>query len=635
MAGGGSRVTGARDRRALTLAALLCAALVAVTWMGSAQAGADWDPAAVQAARPNGKDKKKSEARKSKELLKLKRAGCSPYRAITQRKYSSDVRRAAKRWKLPVFQFSTRLKPPVKWETLDPFHSRSFRQNLHGFTWIDTLLYEYRRTEDRATLRMARDLALDWIESNPRRFRPGRKGFAWHPKVVAERAGYLGFLARTAACKGMLKAKQARLMVRSLKAHAQYLANAQQHQVSNFGLFQDLGLLILSKYLVYEKDAAKWRKLALRRFPETLRGRLSPENVWLEHSTQYQFLAIRLLRDFLRYSPGKQRDPALSETLAAMKAAANWFVKPGGRYALLGDTQIGTAPEWGYNAGADPQGLKAFPESGFAMVRRNASYLATTSGFFNLTHKHADELDFDLVDNGVQVVSGPGNYGYDRYAEFRDYQLASHSHSVLVVDGQSFPLDPAQAHGSAIRATGQGAGWHAIEGTNPLVAELGVAHSRLFLYRPGSTLVVVDRVRADAPHRYGRLFQLGADLQAAALSPGTLQLTGPDFAGGLHDEAAASGEALRVMVRGRRTPLQGYVFPGFRQLVPRWSVEFASNAEDADYITTFSLAGPRRSGEVLVADGTRTQVELTAPGGSTERLSVIRSGRRLSVSRPP
>lgn len=587
---------------------------------------------AAEAAKPKGEGGK---GRNANELGKLERAGCSPYMVIEKRKYSMTQRRNARHWKFEVFHFKTRLKPPIKWDTLDPHQSRSFRQNLHGFTWIDALLYDYRRTGDEDTLRRARDLALDWIESNPKRFRPGRKGFAWHPKTAADRVGYLGFLTRAAACEGLLNQTQARVLVSSLVAHGEYLADAKEHEASNFGLFQDLGLLIVSEYIEFEKESASWRKLAVRRFPDTLQGRLSPENVWLEHSTQYQFLAIRLLRDFIKYRPGKQRDPALSATLAAMRGATNWFVKPGGQYALLGDTQIADAPTWGYSKGASPQGLKAFPDSGFAMVRNGGSYLATTSSFFNTTHKHADELDFDLFDRGVQIVNGPGNYGYDREEEFRDYQLSSNSHSVLVVDGQSFSLDPTNVHGSAIRATGRGAGWYAIEGTNPLLSGQGVSHSRLFLYKPGATLVVVDRVRAAAPHTYRRYFQLGSEIQAQPVSAGMLGLTGPGFAGGLHDEAAASREALRVMVRGRRTPLQGVVFPGFRQLVPRWSVELASNDEDADYITTFTLAGARRSGRVLLANGTETRVELNASSRSTERISVTRRGGGLSVSELP
>jgi hypothetical protein len=609
----------------------VCCAL-AIVVVGAAPAAAADPGTRAQAAKPKGKGGKGKGkgGRKGKELGQLKRAGCTPYRAIQQRKHTTAVRRAARRWKFEVFHFKTRLKPPVKWDTLDPYKSRSFRQNLHGLTWIDTLLYAYKRTGDRESLRRALDLALDWVKSNPRRFRPGRQGFAWHPKAAADRAGYLGFVARTAACEGLLNAKQARLLMRSLKAHGRYLASDSQHQASNFGLFQDLGLLILSKYLSFKKESTKWRKTAVRRFPETLRGRLSSENVWLEHSSQYQFLAVRLLRDFIKYRPGKKRDPGLSDTLAEMRAATGWFVKPDRSYALLGDTEIAGAPEWGYNVDATYDGLGAFDESGFAFVRRRGSYLATTSSFFNTTHKHADELDFDLFDRGRRIVHGPGNYGYDRSAAFRTYQLSSQAHSVLIADGQSFPIQP-PFHGSGIRATGQGAGWFAIDGVNPLLAPQGVAHSRLFLYRPGQVLVVVDRVRANRLHRYQRFFQLGPDIQIQGRGPGELGLSAEGFRGALQDSAAAGGSATRTLVRGRYEPLQGLAFPGFRQAVPRWSVEYSSLAEDADYVTVFTLDGATLRGQLEPAGGNQTRVTLSR-GSSSQTLSVTRSGRRLSVA---
>ena len=628
MRAGGRTASGSRPRTAIAIAGALCLALTcALAAATPAVVTADGGDQA-RAAKPKDNEAK---GRKGKELRQLKRAGCTPYRAIQQRKYASKVQRAARRWKFEIFHFKTRLKPPIKWETLDPHKSRSFRQNLHGFIWMDTLLYAYRRTGDETSLRRALDLALDWVKSNPRRFRPGRKGFAWHPKAVADRAGYFGFLTRTAGCKGLLNAKQARLMVRSLKTHGQYLANAQQHQASNFGLFQDLGLLILSEYLPFEKESTSWRKLAVRRFPETLRGRLSSENVWLEHSTQYQFLAVRLLRDFIKYRPGKERDPVLSDTLAAMRAATSWFVKPDGGYALLGDTQVGEAPEWGYNKGTPPDGLKTFRESGFAMVRRGGSYLGTTSGFFNLTHKHADELDFDLFDRGLQIINGPGNYGYDREEAYRDYQLSSPSHSVLIADGQSFAVEPQNVYGSGITATGQGSGWFAIHGTNPLLSHQGVGHTRLFLYRPGHTLIVVDRVRAPAPHTYHRFFQLGSNVQVQGRGPGELGLTGPGFTGALYDDAAQKGDAGRALVRGRQVPLQGFVFPGFRQAVPRWSVEYVTTAADADFITTFTLDGATQ--RARLTDSTREHfgIHLDDSNGPDSAISVTRSGDQLSV----
>ena len=617
------------------LIAVVCCALAGALW--AAPASARGGDRATPAAKPKGgkkgkggKGKKPQGGHEGRAVGELKRTGCPTYRAITERKYSSKVRQAARRWRFEVFHFNVRLKPPIDWAQ-NPFGSRSYRQNLHGLIWIDTLLYSYMRTGDEGLLRQARDIALDWIKSNPRQFRPGLRGFAWHPKAAADRAGYLGFLTGEAGCRGLLNTKQARLMVRSLNAHGRYLANAAQHQESNFGLFQDLGLLLVSQYLPFEREAERWRKLAVRRFPETLMGRLSPEWVWREHSTQYQFLAIELLRDFLKYKPGK-RDPALADTLARMRDATGWFVDPEGEYALLGDTQFAKAPEWGYNKGGSykSQGLKAFRESGFAMVRQGGSYLATTAGFFNTTHKHADELDFELYDRGMKVVNGPGNYGYDREEQYRDYQLSGQSHSVLLVDGQSFPIEAENAHGSAIQATGNGSGWFAIEGTNPLTELQGVSHARLFLYKPGDALVVVDRLRADAPHAYQRFFQLGPDLEIEGLSPGTLGLTGPGFSGGLYERAAATGGASRTVIKGRPTPLQGFTFPGFRQAVPRWSIEYGSLAADANYITVFTLNGATQSGTVSVPAPGTTEVVLTR-GGSSQTITVKRSGSRLTL----
>jgi Heparinase II/III-like protein/Heparinase II/III N-terminus len=619
------------------VAVVLCCVLAGALFTASASAGDVADSAAA-AAKPKGgkmgkggKGKKPKGGREGRAAGELKRTGCPTYRAITERKYSSKVRQAARRWKFEVFHFNVRLKPPIDWAQ-NPFGSRSYRQNLHGWIWIDTLLYSYMRTGDEGLLRQARDIALDWIKSNPRQFRPGLRGFAWHPKAAADRAGYLGFLTGEAGCKGLLNRKQAQLMVRSLNAHGRYLANAAEHQDSNFGLFQDLGLLLVSQYLPFEREAERWRKLAVRRFPETLMGRLSPEWVWREHSTQYQFLAIELLRDFLKYKSGEQRDPALVDTLARMRDATGWFVDPERQYALLGDTQFAKAPEWGYNKGGSykSQGLKAFRESGFAMVRQGGSYLATTAGFFNTTHKHSDELDFELYDRGLKIVNGPGNYGYDREDQYRDYQLSGLSHSVLLVDGQSFPIEAENAYGSAIRATGQGAGWFAIDGTNPLTELQGVSHSRLFLYKPGNALVVVDRLRADAAHAYQRFFQLGPDLEIQGLSPGTLGLSGPGFSGGLYERAAATGGASRTVVKGRPAPLQGFTFPGFRQAVPRWSIEYGSRAADANYITVFTLNGVTQSGTVSVPAPGTTEVVLTR-GSSSQTITVKRSGSRLTL----
>jgi hypothetical protein len=143
-------------------------------------------------------------------------------------------------------------------------------------------------------------------------------------------------------------------------------------------------------------------------------------------------------------------------------------------------------------------------------------------------------------------------------------------------------------------------------------------------------LVVVDRLRAEAPHTYQRFFQLGPELDARGVSRGTLELAGPGFSGGLYDRASATGAAARTAIRGRLSPLQGFTFPGFRQAVPRWSVEYGSRDSDADYVTVFTLGGATQSGTVAVPSPGRTEVTLTRPGQS-RRITVTRSGAALSI----
>ena len=84
------------------------------------------------------------------------------------------------------------------------------------------------------------------------------------------------------------------------------------------------------------------------------------------------------------------------------------------------------------------------------------------------------------------------------------------------------------------------------------------------------------------------------------------------------------------MIKGRPTPLQGFTFPGFRQAVPRWSIEYGSRAADADYITVFTLNGATQRGTVSVPAPGTTEVVLTR-GSSSQTITVKRSGSRLTL----
>lgn len=566
---------------------------------------------------------------RSDDVGELLAAPCPKYRAIVQRTYSERQLQGAANGRFRVFIYTARLEPPVDWGQ-DPYDSRSYRNQLHGMMWMDSLFAAYRETRNLNMLRQARDLALDWAESNTDV--QGRlRQVAWNQKATGDRAPYLAYATRMAACNDLLTSKQARTLLDSLIRHGRFLASEEHHAPSNFGLFEDFGLLLLADHVSFlGAEAEEWRNVAVARLPVTLSGRLSSEGVWLEQSTNYHFAVINIVDKFIRFT-GEQG--ALRSTLRTMKAVAPWFLAPNRKLVQFGDTGLRDAPPWARERVKDGYtGLMAFPGAGYAFVRQPDSYLAVIASYHNGTHRHAEDLNFELFDRGHRLLVGPGNWGYDfGRAEYR-YKRSSLAHSVLTVDGQSFPKGTPRAYGSGITATGQGDGWYAIEGVSPTLQAQGVAHARLFLYRPRIALVVVDLVRSAAPHAYQRYFQLAPSVEIQDRGAEELGLSAGGFAGTLHDAALPSGQPARTTVKGQLDPLQGFTFPSVRKSVPRWSIEYASQASDADHIATFSLDGTALHGQLVQTTGDRTDVTLSESGSLRYTISVTRTGSTLSVS---
>ena len=525
----------------------------------------------------------------------------------------------------------TRLVPPVDW-TRDPLHANRYRQNLQKLRYLQPLLRVYADAGDVEALRQASALALDWVRHNPRggaRTAPD----AWSDKVVGDRVPYLSYTARAAACEGLLDRADERTLLDSLEEHGRFLAAQDNYTPDNHGLFVDLGLLRLTRFLPFLDEAPNWRRLARERFAKTLRGRLAG-GVWLEHSSAYQFLAIRSVEDFLRVLGP---DTTLERLLTRMRAAAGWFVRPDGRISQFGDSNLDRAPDWALDETAGESGQKDFRAAGFAFVRASGAdgepgYLAVTDGFHNLTHKHADELSFELYERGRPIVADTGLYDKDPGPE-RDFVLSSAAHSVLTADGVSFPIsDPAQAYGSGLVATGAGAGWFAIEGSNPLLAPQGVEHRRLFLYRPGVALVIVDRVRSAAGHTYSRYLQLAPRLRVSKRVGGDIELRAPGFEGSVND-AAIGAASTRTAVRGRRHPLAGLTSPDFRIFRPRWTLAWTDQAMSETKALAVSLTGASVRVSSVRSDGNGWRVRLRSAHEGSLTLGVRRKGRSLAIER--
>jgi hypothetical protein len=216
----------------------------------------------------------------------------------------------------------------------------------------------------------------------------------------------------------------------------------------------------------------------------------------------------------------------------------------------------------------------------------------------------------------------------------RRFVKSAPAHSTLTVDGRDFPRSGRFTYGSGLQAAGAGSGWYAVQGRNPLVSGQGVRHSRLFLYKPGAALVIIDRVRSETTHTYDRYLQLGPQIDISNQDRRTLELQAPGFTGGLYSDSSI-GPENRTSRRGNTRPPSGWTSPSYRTLVPRWTIDLRSDASDANYVTTISFDSPVLRARLVSTGPDRTTLSLESEGETTGTLTAQRNGSNMTVAQDP
>ncbi len=552
----------------------------------------------------------------------------APYLVHAASEFDSQEVRRARHNVFQVHQRNLKLRPPVRW-TRDPYNSRRFRGALNTLAWLDVLFYDFRENGRRQSLRRARDLALDWIRSNP----PGsdRTDRTWDDRISATRATYLAYAMRASDCRGILNGRKKRAFTRAIFHHGQLASSSKHYRATNHGLFVDTNLIMLSRAAPNLAKGRGWARTGKRRFGRTLRGRIvEKEGFWLEHSASYQMAIRREVAFFRKLTRGN----ALEVLLNRMTNVAGWLVQPNGRLTLLGSTNRMRIPKPIKQEAANDEGLKWLGRSGLAFVKRSGGYLSLAATFFNGSHKDSDDLSFDLYDSGRRLITDSGEYDKDERA-FGRFSDSPAAHSTLIVDGQGFPRDGRYAYKSGLVARGVGDGWFALAARNPLARRQGVGHQRLLLYRPGLGLIVADRVRSEHRHTYRRFFQLAPTLTAKR-EFGHVTLSQGGWTGRLDDETRR-GDPAMALHRGRRRPsILGFEFPRFRQRLSRPTAVMRTTGADLDHLAVLDASGSQSlEARLIRANPKRTDVALEIDGAPAGTLSAERHRHRLRVRVEP
>jgi hypothetical protein len=568
-------------------------------------------------------------------LRALERQPCPPRYLPGGLKYPyqpEDVVRAREQAEFRITDQYFELVPPIDWRQVGS-DSQTFRFALTQLTWTQILLEAYLAGDDGA-LAQARHILVDFAR-NQRYEKPGTAPWAWGTKRTGDRATVLSYMVRAGTCEGILTNGDQKALLRAIEEHGDFmLAHVGP---TNHALFDGFALGVIAEQVPFMNDARKWRREAKRRFNRTFFSRIKPKDgFWLENSTRYHDAVTSLLERYL--SLGFAHPARLQRTLPRMEEVCAWLIEPDLQEVQLGDTWLREAPEECLVLSEGQSGAETLRGSGAAFVREGDSYLAQFAQFFNSTHKHSDDLSFELFDAGHRVITDSGDYHREKDGWGR-FMRSARAHSTLTVGGRDFSRSDDDAYGSGIVAAappdGATAPWYAIQSRNPLLSERGVDHRRTLLYKPQVALIIVDRVRSTSSRRFRRHLQFGPDFDVEpAAGAEVMQLSAGSDQIALFD--SSSKPSSHTVAEGELDPLGGFVSPTFRNAIPRPTVTLETNGRAVDHVATISLDDSRLRaslGEPIGAGGFALGLSDSIGGEGT--LTVDRDGRSLEVAESP
>lgn len=387
------------------------------------------------------------------------------------------------------------LAPPVDWAG-DPFRDRNWCFQLHAWRMNAPFLKAYQASQDAALLREALNYALDWW-----RFHQRKKAtdFSWKDMAVGLRAMQLAyFLQEEARGRLDLDAAEKAALRAMAEAHAAKLSREGFLRLNNHGLFQAYGLKLLATVLGADQERADGfiQKVLLSQFCDN--------GVHKENSPEYHAMMLSLLKRFSQFG----RLPAEAEELSRQAGRAlRAMVNGAGELARVGDT--------GQRAHAfafkdDDLKVHDLSKAGYVMARKGRSSLFLTGMAQSYTHKHADELSFELVHKGAYVFIDPGKYAYE-VDPWRRYVTSSQAHNTISLYDTEVPLEAVALTGSLLHKPIRQSEKLLLGGR---VARQGYfSQDRTIIYYPEAGLTIADRVLAPTQRKFVSTLLLGPGLE--------------------------------------------------------------------------------------------------------------------------
>lgn len=481
-------------------------------------------------------------------------------------------------------------KEGIDWEYEHPHSTATYQVYLHSLDTIMYLCNQYTVTKEAQLLEKAFQILNDWLkyDNSSSKNAPPKM---WYDHPASCRALTITFFYMQA--KEMLPLNE-ELIYDCLVKHAQFLYQDEIYKPNNHGIMVDRALILLSIVLATHKDAKKWQSKALSRIKEAFNRDFSCKGTHLENSPTYHTLVMNLFistEEFL-----KKNNLTLGEAFHnRLKLAEKYFqylAKPNKILPMLGDSSSQTkiSSKKNYNNFLDIHAGIAIFQHLNEKNPKLSTWLTFTCGYGSKTHKHLDDLSFNLFWKGKDIFIDSGRYNYDKKNKYRSYMTSPLAHNTIAIEGLTYKLETPINDQKKIAITDfdNNSIYNYVKGRN--IKYKGREIYRTLIFLKSNFIIIFDKIISSKNNKGLQLFNLAPHIEVEEVKDKSVSLK----AGKYKVEVTSLLEIDDISIyHGDKETPRAIISQKFAKLTDISQIEFSKQGTNLDFLTLIKLGKPK------------------------------------------
>lgn len=329
----------------------------------------------------------------------------------------------------------------IDWNYKHADNARTYQVYLHSLNIVKDFVQMYLKTNEKKYLKEARNIIINWYNKN---FDLNTSNLAWNEHAASYRINNIIYFQEYSANIKL----SSRIFKALITKHVDFLNDDKNYRDNNHGIMMDNSLLVASYYLEDEEKKELIISKIFYRLSYSIKRDFSYKGLHLENSPEYHRLVLTLLNRSKRILQelNKPFPKEIIDILDNARKITSIFIKPNRQYPVIGDT--GTIfdkkiPKKFIDLIDYEAGLSIFNNKNSNKISES-TWLLFKSGYQSKTHKHMDDLSFNLFVDGVDIFIDSGKYNYEISNPIRESIVSPEGHSTIYIEGKKYKLTSPQ-----------------------------------------------------------------------------------------------------------------------------------------------------------------------------------------------